>query len=226
MLDLTDNNEVEEMPVTPDTLKLRFEADEYPVYKDFVSFFVSGVVGIRHFERNKTNYKYSTYVTVSDEAFTVLSIENNWKRWSAMAKTEEWRESDVPSKWTTSKENKKERRNEYGERIDEDLPPQATRYRGWSFQGIARYNQLFQEIKARRTTKSFLDYEDYLLNEFQTEEAEEGKRKGKRQKIDTRKPLPEAHHELWDDEEPKRPIIESNVSFPSELGMLGETEGV
>ena len=65
-----------------------------------------------------------------------------------------------------------------------------------------------------------------MLTEFQTEEAREGKRKGKRQKIDTRKPLPEAHHELCDGNEPKMPIIESNVSFPSELGMLGETAGV
>ena len=79
MLDLTDNNQVEEMPVNPETLQSRFAKDEYPVYKDFVSFFVSGVVGIRHFDRNKTTSKYSTYVTISDEAFAILSLENNWK---------------------------------------------------------------------------------------------------------------------------------------------------
>ena len=77
MLELTDTNEADEMPVTPVMLQLRFETDEYPVYKDFVSFFVSGVVGIHHFDRNKTTSKYSTYITVSDEAFAILSLENN-----------------------------------------------------------------------------------------------------------------------------------------------------
>ena len=105
MLDF-DNNEVEEMPVTPETLQSRFTTSEYPVYKDFVSFFVSGVVGIRHFDRNKTSNTYSKYVTVSDEAFVILSLENNWNRWSAMAKAEEWKESDIASKWTTSREKR------------------------------------------------------------------------------------------------------------------------
>jgi hypothetical protein len=225
MLDLTDNNQVEEMPVNPETLQSRFNEKEYPVYKDFVSFFVSGVVGIRHFDRNKTTSKYSSYVTISDEAFAVLSLENNWDRWSAMARDEEWRESEVATKWTTSRE-KKVKRNEYGERMDDEETPQATRYRGWSCHGISRYNQLFNEIREKRATKSFEQFEDYLLCEFKTEEDEEGKRKGKRQKIDNRKQLPDAHHELWDDEVPARTGIESNVSFPAELGMLGETAGV
>jgi hypothetical protein len=41
------------MPVTPDTLKDRFKPSNYPVYKDVVSFFVSDVIGIRQFDRNK-----------------------------------------------------------------------------------------------------------------------------------------------------------------------------
>ena len=59
MLDLTGNDEVAEMPVTPETLHSRFNADEYPVYKDVVAFFVSGVVGICHFDKNKTRHNYS-----------------------------------------------------------------------------------------------------------------------------------------------------------------------
>ena len=58
------------------------------------------------------------------------------------------------------------------------------------------------------------------------EEEEAGKRKGKREKADTRKPLPEAQHELWNDDEPTTTNMESNVSFPSELGILGEVAGV
>ena len=121
---------------------------------------------------------------------------------------------------------KKVKRNEYGERMEDEESPQATRYHGWSCQGIARYNQLFNEIRAKWGTELFEHFEDYVLTAFKTEEDNEGKRKGKRQKIDTRKQLPDAHHELWDDDVPARTVKESNVSFPSELGMLGETAGV
>lgn len=52
MLSYTDNKIVGEMPVTPATLKEQYLIDNYPVYRDFCSFFVSGVVGIRHFDRS------------------------------------------------------------------------------------------------------------------------------------------------------------------------------
>ena len=232
MLELTDNMEVGEMPVTPDSLPSRFSAGEHPVYKDFVSFFVSGVVGVRHFDRNKTTNIYSTYVTISDEAFAVLTLENNWERWSAMATADEWKESDIPTKWTTSRDKRtslKKSDNDTKQESDEDdQTPQATRYRGWSWHGIERYNQLFNEIKASRSTPSFQKFELYLISEYKREEEDEGKHRGKRQKIDTRKPLPEAQHELWDVIPHSNTNIrpDENVVFPSELGQLGEQAGV
>ena len=66
MLDLTEDRDVELIPVTVESLKTRFEEERYPVYKDFVQFFVSGVVGIRLFDKQKCMARYSTYVTVSD----------------------------------------------------------------------------------------------------------------------------------------------------------------
>jgi hypothetical protein len=77
---------VAKIPISPETLKTRFETTNIPIIsKDFVSFFVSHVVGIRQFYRNKCHARNSTYVTISDEAFTVLTIENNWNRWACMA---------------------------------------------------------------------------------------------------------------------------------------------
>jgi hypothetical protein len=104
MLSLTGSKTVSEMPVTPETLKTSFKPTESNViYKDFVSFFVSGVVSIRRFDRHKLHTRYySTYVTVSNEAFAVLTIENNWKWWGSMAEREEWKDSDVSSMYTTS----------------------------------------------------------------------------------------------------------------------------
>ena len=62
--------------------------------------------------------------------------------------------------------------------------------------------------------------------EEEEEEEEEGRRKGKRQKVDTRKQLPEAEHELWDKEEPTSAYRENDAVFPTKLGILGQTEGV
>ena len=97
MLSVTDNTSVENMVVNPATLLSRYEEENFPVYKDFLSFFVSGVVGIRHFDRSKCHMHLRKYVSVSDEAFTVLTLENNWTRWSCMANRKEWKDSDVPS---------------------------------------------------------------------------------------------------------------------------------
>jgi hypothetical protein len=88
---------------------------------------------------------------------------------------------------------------------------------------------VWEETKAWRRTPAFKDFEAYLLTEFQLEEEEEGRRRGKHQKVDTRKPMPEARHELWDDETPSSANEVSNensVTFPAELGILGEQAGV
>jgi hypothetical protein len=109
ILALTDGTLVSNMPVTPETLGDRYDKHNYPIYKDFVSFYVSAVVGMHKFDCNKWHVKYSKYVTVSNEAFAVLTLENNWKRWSSMADDVDWKDSDEPSKWTTSKEKRKAR---------------------------------------------------------------------------------------------------------------------
>jgi hypothetical protein len=106
MLPHTDKQTVEEMLVTPDMLADQYSAHNNPVSKDLVSYFVSGVVGIRLFDQNKCHIKYMRYTTIlSDETFTVLMLD--WNRWSSMAKANEWRDSNEPSKWTTSKFKRK-----------------------------------------------------------------------------------------------------------------------
>ena len=200
MLTSTGTEKMEDMPVTPDTLADRYSTGNYPIYKDFCSFFVSGVVGIRHFDRNKCHIPYRQNATISDEAFTVLTLENNWARWSDMAASGQWKDSDVPSKWTTSKDKRKLIK-EQGDDSDGDgsksETPQARRYRGWSAQGIARYNQLFIEIRAERERETYSDFETYCLNEFLQEAEEQGTGKNKRKKNEPPKPLPVALHELW-----------------------------
>ena len=234
MLECTENQLVAEMPVHVESLKTRYEEENYAVYKDFITFFVSAVVGIRVFDKKKCVQSYGEFVSISDEAFAVLTIENNSSRWASMAADDEWRDCEVSSKWTTSREKRKNPIDgEAGKRDKENVAnegeSQARSYRGWSAQGIARYNQLFQEIKAERSKKSFEDFEVYLMNEFQKEEEEEGKNKNKRQKYVNEMALPVAQHELWNDEGNKK-LVEANTvaSFrlPEGMESLGQTEAV
>jgi hypothetical protein len=198
MLWSTESQLPKDMPVNPDTLHTRYETENYPIYKDFCSFFVSGVVGIRNFDRNKCHVHYSQYVSVSDEAFTQLTIENNWDRWISMALTDTWKDSEVPSKWTTSKDKRRSKQlDEDDDDSDDNGTPQARRYRGWSAQGIARYNQLFTEIKNERDKESYTEFDNYCLDEFQKEAEDQGDNKHKRKKREPDKPLPVAYHELW-----------------------------
>jgi hypothetical protein len=201
MFSCVDDQRIEDMPVNPDTLSSRFEEDNYPVYKDFSSFFVSGVVGIRHFDRNKCHMHYRKYVTVSDEAFTVLTLENNWTRWSSMAESGDWKESEEPSKWTTTKDKRNHKKSDSSQDCsDDENTPQARRYRGWSAQGIARYNQLFMEIKKEREKEEYSDFEEYCIDEFQEEAEAQGKTKRKRKSIEPERQMPDAKNELWADD--------------------------
>ena len=184
--------------MTPNTIASRYATNGYPVYKDFCSFFVSSVVGIRHFDQNKCHIRFSESATISDEAFTVFTLENNWARWSSMAIADQWKDSDVPSKWATSHDKRRTSKSDEAiDSSDDEAPPQARRYRGWSAQGIARYNQLFKEIKMEREKDTYAAFEKYCMDGFQKEAEDQGLNKHKRKRTKEPTPLPQAMHELW-----------------------------
>jgi hypothetical protein len=222
MLSFSDKERVENMPVNPESMSSRYGLTNFPVYKDFCSFFVSGVVGIRHFDRNKCIQPLSKYVTSSDEAFAVLTLENNWSRWSSMARTKSWKDSEVPSAWTTSIDKRKSKDDqEEDESGDEAETPQARRYRGWTAKGILRYNQLHADVMVKRELKEFKDFEKYCLEEFQAEAERLGKNINKRKRREPDRPLPMATHNLWDDVNLDEDTEQEGVARLLPAGMQG-----
>jgi hypothetical protein len=196
---------IEDMDICPTTLEERFE--EFNLYADFVVFYIGAVVGLRRFEKDKCRKKYSEYVTVSDEAFAVLTLENNWMRWMAMAKAKHWKDSPVPTKWTVTRDKptpvltgKSKKRalvnHSETERDKNQQGPQARRYRGWSAHGINRYNQLFDQIEKERSTNRGKRFEINLLKHFQ-KAAENDSSSKRRKPQEEAPPLPTPKHELW-----------------------------
>jgi hypothetical protein len=88
------------MDITPDTLPNHF--NNLLMYQYFVSYYLSPVIGLRHFEKEKCSKLCSSYATVSDEAFTVLTLENNWDQWMPMAITNHWKDSSVCTKYNVT----------------------------------------------------------------------------------------------------------------------------
>ena len=62
--------------------KLRRNEDVM-VMKHFMDNYVSAVVGKQKFKRAASIALLSSFVTVSDEAFALLTIKNNWEVWPA-----------------------------------------------------------------------------------------------------------------------------------------------
>ena len=127
-----------------------------------------------------------------------------------MARTKSWKDSEVPSAWTTSIDKRKSKDDqEEDESGDEAETPQARRYRGWTAKGILRYNQLHADIMVKRELKEFKEFEKYCLEEFQAEAERLGKNINKRKRREPDRPLPMATHNLWDDvilEEDQDPV--------------------
>ena len=99
-------------------------------------FYISQVIGLQHFERNKCQKPCRAYVTISNEAFAILTLENKWEQWIIMAKANTWTTSPVPTKrtltrdWTATAAKK-------SHLVEHTTgQPQARQYRGWSAQGI------------------------------------------------------------------------------------------
>ena len=166
------------------------------MYVDFVTYYVGAVVGLRHFEKHKCHKLYREYVTISDEAFAILTLENNWDRWMAMAETDEWTTAPVPTKWTVTRDRTASAAKKARDKESETGHAQARRYRGWSAHGINRYNQLYDEIEAERLSTRADTFEANLLRHFQRVETETNSKKRKGVPKDA-PPMPMPRHGLW-----------------------------
>jgi hypothetical protein len=212
------------MDIWPDTINERFS--DFNMYTNFVVYYISAIIGLQHFQKEKYSTRFSTYVTVSDGAFTVLTLENNWNCWMAMSKNEHWKDLQVPTKWmvtrdkkTTSGIGKSKNKTVVSdlENTTNGTPqgPTARRFCGWSAHGINRYNQLFDQIKKERASMHGKRFETTLLNHFKKELE---KNPGGREKKTRIEPplLPTPKHELWTALQPVTSIPQCHVEVDAE----------
>ena len=150
---------------------------------------------------DQTIKKIADIVTVCDEAFVLLTLENNWDRWidinnkaknmhtpSTRGKKETAIDSDVMPKCTHI--NKK--RTNYDSGDDAPLS-----WKGWNYEGILRYNELCKEVKEDRKQNSSVDKN--VLAQIEPQESSRRPRKRRKKLEPLPKPYVESDNDASDD---------------------------
>ena len=127
---------------------------------------------------------------MSDEAFALLLLENNFNRWIDMGKTGNWLYSDVHPLYTSGGNVKQTPKpnNVVKSSSKKNFPnlgtnlstPSTAKYQGWSNKGIKRFNYLFDQIETERSTTLSTRFEEEFLVYSVTHE--ESKTKSKKKK--------------------------------------------
>lgn len=124
----------------------------------FAQEFLPCVVKRLVFRQNKFEYLLSEFVTVSDEAFALLVLENNVARWNAMfsAGAKKSDDSMPPQKFQSATTEERSGKDGYGLRA------------------VLRYNEYYDYIVSTRRDVQAVPVEQELMERF--EELDETKR--------------------------------------------------
>lgn len=162
------------------------------MYHDFINYFVKPVVGKRKFDDSSVKFLLSRYVTVSDEAFALLTFENNYDRWLDMSIRNNWATSDVKPLYSTGGNgNQTPSNTQANQESKKGNNSSTSMYQGWSVQGIRRFNNLYDLIMRERNTEAGRLFEEEFLQYMQ-------EKKDKANKKDRKNNVYEiCRHDLW-----------------------------
>ena len=118
-----------------------YDASDYTFLFDT---FVREVVGRRTFDKQKAEKKLKDYTTCSDEALTLVLLDNGCDRW-------------IDSFENPGKKNKDLKKTLY---TAEGRGKNAARDKGWTNDGRKRYHALNKNAKERRSTSEFVSFEN------------------------------------------------------------------
>jgi hypothetical protein len=125
----------------------------------------------------------SNYATVSDEAFALLCLENNYETWMDMGLTGNKKTSNVPRKYTNGGSSKGKNGT-------------SQHNKDWSDEGLCRFNELFGLVEKNREGSYAKKFEEDFRQWY------EDKVSGKQKRV--KKLYVEAVqvcHKLWSDNE-------------------------
>ena len=196
------------MPAMEDILEMRSRPK---IYVSFFSYFVRAVVGRSRFDhrvQDVNSKRDKDLATVSDEALALLLVENSIGRWtdifvrnnfgtpprkSGQKSNKTRSESDVMTKYTSG--------GIFTRGEDDTMTTRGSK--GWSAEGMERYNELFSLVvedrkKHPKWCQAFIEDVRFSASK---------KTKGRRAYV-----LPDARHELFSEDEDE--IVRQDNSTP------------
>jgi len=198
-----------------DFLRLRKKPHSYLV---FYRFFIKCVTKKTRYDKNvETARTYNDICTVSDEAFALLLLENSWDKWSDLYERDPMSlvprrggrglvsvASPIMTKYT--KGGYKLVDTENGATA---VPTSFGSSKGWSTEGMRRYNQLFDLIEADRTAHP--EFLDVVLDDLKSTKMAKKKKKTEAKK----EPLVKIRHNLFKNSRKNWSATDSQPISPS-----------
>jgi hypothetical protein len=161
-------------------------------YTLFYTKFVPAVVGPELFRQRIKDTTTTDLCTASDEAFALLLLENSYARWENIydnnggipsqrrGDTKRTFESDIEAKYTRG-----------GIKLSSNKESQKRK--GWTPEGIKRFNTLFAKVNKDRKKRPTFDKK--VIKQLREDQHQhQGKKKRKHETI-------LAAHSLWDDDD-------------------------
>jgi hypothetical protein len=127
-------------------LKAREKIEDFTIFCDA---FLSNVIGRNEYNSSVGHTVISEMASVGDEAFAIVCVENSIDRWKeevedpAKTNKAKWK----PTRYTAN-------------------PSEASKYGGWSLEGIRRFNSLCQTIVPEMRQRTIKLEEEYVNREF------------------------------------------------------------
>ena len=147
----TDLLEKKNLPSLDEIMLKRQKEDTFLVFADT---FLSRVVGMAFWRKHCAKMPISEMATVSDEAFTLLLLENYWDQWST--KNIDEYKSEVTIDEATNQ--KKKRKATWGKFTSGAWG--SRRFGGWSKEGLVRFNQLYSQVEQDRKKENAAEVEE------------------------------------------------------------------
>jgi hypothetical protein len=146
--------------------------DNKDSFFDFIESYVSVVIGKHKFRQNVRTKMISDFVTVSDEAFTLLILSNNEEVWPYLLKKKFKKKGVlIPSNHEDAGENNIDEDHGEDEELQVEITPKYTNRRkvmghrreGWTEEGMAQFNRYHRMVSMNRRKhkklKSMVEYE-------------------------------------------------------------------
>ena len=131
---------------------LAMRKDTTGKYRDFIEYFVSCVVKKLYYKEQRCLTLISDFVSVSDEAFTILILENNFDCWCNMVTKKVTSSTKMIRKYTNGGSSK-------------GANASSQRFKGWSKEGLCCFNKLYDLVEedmkgdhARKWEEDFCKY--------------------------------------------------------------------